>query len=1479
MNRYNIYHKHDHISSIFTSDSNVKNIDYVNRCLELNEPNYFTTNHGSGGDIFDAKTQCDKNNINCKFGIEGYIVKNPLEKDNRNYHIILIPKTNIARKKLNVANSRANKEGYYYKPRLFLEDLLNNFESDELYITTACVAGILRDDDAINNIFKPLYEKYNNNLFLEVQDHNVDIQKNLNTKVLQMAKEYNLNIIHANDSHYIYPEQAKERLELLKGKGINYGDEDNFILDYPTYEEIVKRYKLQGILSDNQIYNALNNTLIFDDCENIQLDKEIKMPTIYPQYNDDEKITLLRNITNDKFKKMVKQDDISKEKQKDYIREVRKELQTIQDTSAVHTADYFLLNIKLFDLAVNKYGGILTKTGRGCFTKNALVYTKDNLKTIDNITNNDYVLSSDGEWNKVINTYKYDIEEPLIEFEYIKQGSSSKLFKNQCTLDHKILVNRENKIQYIEAQDLHKNDLLCSAKIQNTNNYNDIVIDLNKYNTMGYNYDNNYIYETHSLSNEYKYSPRWCQRNINVNSNFCKKIANGYIPKEDSVILKRLLEGTPFKTVENYRKYLNKRNHNSYKIKRFIKLTYLWNIFIGMMYGDGWTQKDYGIGLAINRTSKNSLNRKVFYDIVKEIGWDINGTYVNKAKNKNLDQLIINSHILNNFFKTEFFESKKGKNKIFNSNLFNQNITNLKWLYIGLLRTDGSINYKENKLCFDSTSLSLISAFKTLNNMLNSESPLSLDVRYEHKDKRGYDNKQSYKLRKSIVRKRQIIMQDNKYWYLPITKIIKLPSTKTTVYDLNIENNHSYTINNIVVHNSCGSFLLNKVLGLTQIDRLTVDLPLYTERFISKARLLENRAIPDFDANVVSQEPFVKASRELLGEHGCYPMIAYGTMKESEAFRNICRSNNLSYDEYNEVAKNIDNYRNDIKWKKYIDEAQKYVGTIISASVHPCAHLLSNDDIESEIGVLKIGDNICTMITSSEADEYKYLKNDYLIVSVWDIISQVFKEIGQPIMTIKQLRERIDDKVWKLFDDGMTCTLNQVDGDWATKLLMQYKPRTVEELAMFTGCIRPNFAPLRDDFIARKPYTTGSKDMDKLFEQTKHRVIFQENLMQYFEWLGITPSKSISLIKKISKKKIHQKDFDDLNETLKKNWIEKVGTINGFQKTWDEMQSSMSYSYNVPHALAVALDCLYCAYLKANYPLQYYAVVLNIYHDDNDKTNRLIEELKYFNIKLSDIKFRYSSEKYGYDINTNTIYKSLASIKNISNKCGEYLYSIKDNKYKNFFEFISLLPKDCINSKQLDILVKLNFFSEFGDINQLLSMIDIFNNYGSCKQIKKNTLSKEILEAIEPLCAKNTEKTLKEFDNDKIMNVIYSLTPIPPSTSLDSICYELELLGYTDITIPDSPYYAVESVDINQYGTPFINLYQISNGISFQYKCDKKFFNSYKCEQGDILDVVIRQKPKKKLVGQDENGKNIWENGELEDVIKVYDVIKRNKIQ
>ena len=263
--RYNNYHKHDHMSNIFSPDSNTKQEEYILKALEYGHTNYFTTNHGSFGDIFEAKTLCDKYGLKCIAGIEGYIVPDPLLKDKSNYHIIVIPKTDIARKKMNYVSSMANIKGFYYKPRFFIEDLLA-LDKDDIYITTACVAGLLRDEVSINKIFKPLLEHFGNNMMLEVQSHNEPIQKEINTKAIYYSEQYGLSLIAANDSHYIDEEGRQERLELLKGKHINYGTEDEFILDYPTAEVMMARFKKQGVLTDRQIDDAINNTLIFDNC-------------------------------------------------------------------------------------------------------------------------------------------------------------------------------------------------------------------------------------------------------------------------------------------------------------------------------------------------------------------------------------------------------------------------------------------------------------------------------------------------------------------------------------------------------------------------------------------------------------------------------------------------------------------------------------------------------------------------------------------------------------------------------------------------------------------------------------------------------------------------------------------------------------------------------------------------------------------------------------------------------------------------------------------------------------------------------------------------------------------------------------------------------------------------------------------------------------------------------------------------------------
>ena len=1045
MKEYYNYHKHSHVSNIFTIDSTTRNKQYAERAIELGHTALSTCEHGTFGDIFECRTLANEYNLKCLPVAEFYMVKDadPNLKDKRNYHIIITPKTNSARKKCNYISSMANIDGYYYKPRIDVAHLLT-LDPDDIYITTACVAGMLRDEEGINDIFLPLFNHFKENILLEVQNHIDPKQIEINKRVLDFQKEYGLKIIAANDSHYIDDEGREQRDELLRGKGMKYDEESGFILDYPSYDTMFSRFEQQGILSESQIEEAIDNTMILTNVEEINLDHSIKMPTIDPNLTPAERVAKLKKIVNHRFSQIVKDEHIEGAEFNKYRDGIRYEMDIIEKTNdEIHTADYFLLNTKLVDLAVNKYGGVLTRGGRG----------------------------------------------------------------------------------------------------------------------------------------------------------------------------------------------------------------------------------------------------------------------------------------------------------------------------------------------------------------------------------------------------------------------------------------------------SCASFYINKICGMTQLDRFKINLPIFPDRFASTARLLENRALPDIDYNVETQEPFVRAARELLGEHGCYPMYKTGNFQLKEAFKNLCRSKGIDFETSNQISADIDRYREDPEWKDLITEAEKYVGVIYSASVHACAHLLSNEDIRYEYGVLRFGDVLCVLITSAEADEYKVLKDDFLIVTVWHLIAETFKAINQPIMPARELLNAIknDEEVWKLFANGMTCTLNQVDSSNGMQQAKRYGIKSFEEGALLAAAIRPSFDSWREKFLNHEDYTTGSKQLDDVLNSTGGYILFQENLMEYFQWLGITPAESIGLIKKISKKKIKPQDFAKLEKRIRKVWIEKTGSEDMFDETWGMIQSCMSYGFCSAHAAATSLDMCYGAYLKVHYPLEYYTVCFNTYSDDADKTARLTQELDYFGIKIKNIKFRYSMGDYTFDRNTNSIYKGMASLPYLSSKVAEELYALKDNQYSNFIKVLcDIKSNTSADSRQIDILIKLDFFSEFGEINDLLDIKDKWEKYSGRKTVKKDSDMLKLLgiDNVRAHSEKETDKQFSGVDMNAILEEWITSRKSIPTSLFDKMDYEAEYLGYVSTVDPDikPDYWYV--VDVGGYGK--LSLYQVCDGEIQNIKIDK----SYTVNKGDVIHILeYTDKPKWRKAGEDpETHKPRFEKtGETERVISKIAPVNRHK--
>lgn len=343
-----------HYSNIVTLDVVVKPEDYMKRAKELGHKIYFTTEHGYNGNIYEALTLAEKYGLKVVSGMEAYYVPDRKEKDKSNYHLVLIALNTEGYKDLNYLLSESNVSGFYYKPRID-DELLFSINPNNIIVTTACVAGRLREKQGREEWILKMKNYFKDNFYLEVQAHPCQVQANYNKMILYYHNKYNIPIIHANDSHYIFPEEAKYRNMFLKAKGINYPEEDDFILDYPDSDTLIKRYKEQGILNDKQIQEALNNTLIFDKAEKLDINKEIKMPQIF-----DNPLKRLKKILNEEWIK--ERNDIPKKEWDKYLKAIREETKVVEDTDM---AEYFLLNYYIIKIAVEKYNGIITKTGRG----------------------------------------------------------------------------------------------------------------------------------------------------------------------------------------------------------------------------------------------------------------------------------------------------------------------------------------------------------------------------------------------------------------------------------------------------------------------------------------------------------------------------------------------------------------------------------------------------------------------------------------------------------------------------------------------------------------------------------------------------------------------------------------------------------------------------------------------------------------------------------------------------------------------------------------------------------------------------------------------------------------------------------------------------------------------------------------------------------------------------------------------------------
>lgn len=700
---------------------------------------------------------------------------------------------------------------------------------------------------------------------------------------------------------------------------------------------------------------------------------------------------------------------------------------------------------------------------------------------------------------------------------------------------------------------------------------------------------------------------------------------------------------------------------------------------------------------------------------------------------------------------------------------------------------------------------------------------------------------------------------------------------------------------------SAVSMYLNKLLRLTKVDKVNSPVLMYSERFLTKERVLDSHTPPDIDNNVSDRQPFIQAQRDLVGELGTYDLLALGTLKFKAAWKMYARAYNVEPDTANEVSKQIDRYETakkhaedgemvDIhkyiepKYQELVDGCKKYLGIYDTAKGHPCGCLCYEGDIESDIGISLCKSEatgkevLVANIESGTIDAFGYLKQDYLIVDSIGLTYDIYKEAGIEPFTVNQLLEKIahDDATWQIYADGYTQCVNQCEQPRSTQKVMRYKPKNIAELTQFIAAIRPSFQSMYQTFEQRQHFDYGIKAFDDLLQDeycSSSFILYQESLMKVLGFAGFPMSETYTIIKAISKKKDYI--IKDAKPKFIKNFAQAIldtGETNDdnkahelSDKVWTIIENSAAYGFNSAHAYCMAIDSVTIAYLKAHYPLEFYKCVLQRFTDkgEKDKVALIKQEMLKRGYKLKDIQFGDDNRAFNIDRANNCIVQTMASIKDMPKSAPEALYELGKTGIKNRAALYQALMDDSrINKKAIEILFHLGYFDKFAQPNRLIAEYEIYQKYISAKVLTKSSFDDIMIDAIRPCCGKETEKQFREIDNKALITALIKQSNIKPVTIVDRIKWQLEYLGYCTVSDPNSDPndWLVLDVKTTGYGTVYCALFNICYGAERTYRANKKFWTNHQLSKGDVIRAVLQEKNKMK---KDENGEWVMLNEKI----------------
>ncbi|MBQ3737982.1 MAG: DNA polymerase III subunit alpha [Bacteroidales bacterium] len=539
-------------------------------------------------------------------------------------------------------------------------------------------------------------------------------------------------------------------------------------------------------------------------------------------------------------------------------------------------------------------------------------------------------------------------------------------------------------------------------------------------------------------------------------------------------------------------------------------------------------------------------------------------------------------------------------------------------------------------------------------------------------------------------------------------------------------------------------------LKITDLDPLKYDL--LFERFLNPDRI----SLPDIDVDFDDdgRERVLNWVTNKYGKEKVAHIITYGTMAAKSAIQDVGRVQKVPLPEVAKIKsfipdRNFDeaqvkavegevpkkmpkvNLKNCYKYvpelKEMLEGDDKNVSSMLTYAeeledtnrqigIHACGVIIGADDLTNVAPVCTVRDKdtkedvVVTQYDGHVIETVGLIKMDFLGLKTLTLIKDALKNIKKTHgIDIDIDHIPIDDEeTYKLYSAGNTIGTFQFESPGMQKYLRELQPSVIGDIIAMNALYRPGPMDNIPDFIARKQGRQEIKYdfecMKKYLQDTYGICVYQEQVMLLSRELAdFTRGESDTLRKAMGKKQLAK--MEELYEKFMKQGVAKLTKTENLpeeevkkrlEKIWEEWKKFASYAFNKSHAACYSWVSYQTAYLKAHYPAEFMAAVLNNELGDIKQVNFMTEECK--RMKIAVLGPDVNESEYEFSVNEKgEIRYGMGGIKNVGEAAVAGIVAEREanGKFKDFGDFVMRVADKGLNVRALESMGMAGCFDSF----------------------------------------------------------------------------------------------------------------------------------------------------------------------------------------